>query len=339
MGDENPIRTLGDYSKLSYEGYRNTIELPVGNNVVPFRSDTIRLMQNGCSFHGLRSEDLNQHLKDFLKLLAIGLNVFQQDPSPQVRILLPDSLLNSFHREGSQNSAMISWCSNNIMENLYPKHGLCKIDRATAGKLRNKNADESWEIIENLTLYDHEGWNDTKEFVKPVKAISTPQGFSKTPDQIKFLLMGSQPTPRSSTHIPHDYANAVHSNLCTQSHNAPSKLNPFSFRERTVLSPQPQALGTTFEARVRDYMAAHSERMERFENAISKQREEINDRITEMFELLKEPMTSRAPEKVLIKDESKFLVAKKVNSIFLAKGEEERSDKTDETLDNTVNLP
>ncbi|GJZ84777.1 hypothetical protein Tco_0650116 [Tanacetum coccineum] len=33
IGDENPIRTLGDYSKPSHEGYRNTIELPVGNNV------------------------------------------------------------------------------------------------------------------------------------------------------------------------------------------------------------------------------------------------------------------------------------------------------------------
>ncbi|GJW58379.1 MAK10-like protein [Tanacetum coccineum] len=69
MGDENPIRTLGDYSKPSHEGYRNTIELPEGNNVVPLRSDTIRLVQNGCSFHGLRSEDPNQHLKDFLKLV------------------------------------------------------------------------------------------------------------------------------------------------------------------------------------------------------------------------------------------------------------------------------
>ncbi|GJW86398.1 hypothetical protein Tco_0161738 [Tanacetum coccineum] len=28
MGDENPIRTLGDYSRPSHEGYRNTIELP-----------------------------------------------------------------------------------------------------------------------------------------------------------------------------------------------------------------------------------------------------------------------------------------------------------------------
>nr|GEU65781.1 hypothetical protein [Tanacetum cinerariifolium] len=69
MGDENPIRTFGDYSKPSQERYRNTIELFEGSNVVPLRSDTIRLVQNGCSFYGLRSEDPNQHLKDFLKLV------------------------------------------------------------------------------------------------------------------------------------------------------------------------------------------------------------------------------------------------------------------------------
>ncbi|GKC25736.1 zinc finger, CCHC-type containing protein [Tanacetum coccineum] len=69
MGDANLIRTLGDYSKPSHEGYMNTIELPIGNNVVPLRSDTIWLVQNGCSFHGLWYEDPNQHLKDFLKLM------------------------------------------------------------------------------------------------------------------------------------------------------------------------------------------------------------------------------------------------------------------------------
>nr|GEX72162.1 ribonuclease H-like domain-containing protein [Tanacetum cinerariifolium] len=74
MGDVNHIRTLGDYSKPSHEGYRNTIELPEGNNV---------------------------------------------DPSPHARILLLVSLLNSFHREGLQNFAMTSLCSNNIKENLF----------------------------------------------------------------------------------------------------------------------------------------------------------------------------------------------------------------------------
>ncbi|GJS71482.1 hypothetical protein Tco_0704323 [Tanacetum coccineum] len=108
MGDVNPIRTLGDYSRPSHEGYRNTIELPEGNNV-------------------------------------------------------------------------------------------CELDRAADGKLRDKNADESWEIIKNLSLYDHEGWNDSSNPIKPVKAISMPQGTPKTPnrrlleleDQINFLLKGS----------------------------------------------------------------------------------------------------------------------------------------------------
>ncbi|GJW72440.1 hypothetical protein Tco_0129357 [Tanacetum coccineum] len=64
MGDENPPRTLGEYSRPSHEDCRNTIELPEENNVVPLRSDTIRLVQNGCAFHGLRSEDPNQHLEE-----------------------------------------------------------------------------------------------------------------------------------------------------------------------------------------------------------------------------------------------------------------------------------
>nr|GEW13671.1 zinc finger, CCHC-type [Tanacetum cinerariifolium] len=67
--DAIPICILGDYSKPSHEGYKNTIKLPVGNNVVPFRYDTIRLVQNGSSFYERRSEDPNQHLKDFLKLV------------------------------------------------------------------------------------------------------------------------------------------------------------------------------------------------------------------------------------------------------------------------------
>ncbi|GJU46409.1 MAK10-like protein [Tanacetum coccineum] len=85
MGDDNPIRTLGDYSKPSHEGYRNTIELPEGNNMVPLRSDTIRLVKNGCSFHGLRSEDPNQHLKDFLKLM----DSFDLDGENRERTCLP----------------------------------------------------------------------------------------------------------------------------------------------------------------------------------------------------------------------------------------------------------
>ncbi|GJU06284.1 hypothetical protein Tco_1122714 [Tanacetum coccineum] len=93
---------------------------------------------------------------------------------------------------------------------LLEGNNVCEIDRVGGGKLRNKNANESWEIIENLALYDHEGWYEIKEFVKPAKAISTPQGIPKTPDrrlldledQINFLLKGSRPKLASSSAHP-----------------------------------------------------------------------------------------------------------------------------------------
>ncbi|GJW45387.1 putative reverse transcriptase domain-containing protein [Tanacetum coccineum] len=107
--------------------------------------------------------------------------------------------------------------------------------------------------------------------------------------------------------------------------------------EHSGPSPQPQALGTTFEARVRDYMATHTERMERFENTIFKQCEEINGRMTEMFGLLKELTTRRTLVKVLIREEARFPITKNVNSISLTKGEE-RSNRTKVTPDNAEKL-
>jgi hypothetical protein len=69
-------RTLGEYSRPSHQVYRNTIELTQGANVSPLRFDTIRLVQSGCAFHGICSEDPNQNLKDFLKIVfSIDLDV------------------------------------------------------------------------------------------------------------------------------------------------------------------------------------------------------------------------------------------------------------------------
>nr|GEV88601.1 reverse transcriptase domain-containing protein [Tanacetum cinerariifolium] len=99
-------------------------------------------------------------------------------------------------------------------------------------------------------------------------------------------------------------------------------------------APQPQALETTFKARVRDYMVAYTERMEQFENSIFKQREEINGRITEMFGLLKELTTNKALEKVIIREEAKSLVIKKVNSISLIGKIEEENNKHNVAISN-----
>ncbi|GJY72318.1 hypothetical protein Tco_0476021 [Tanacetum coccineum] len=133
MGDENPIHTLGDYSKPSHEGYMNTIELPVGNNVVPLRSETIWLVQNGFSFHGLRSEDPNQHLKDFLKLVdSLGLNGENRERTRMLQIFYD-----------------------------HIDHTLKRIvDYAAGGRLRKLSAKKAWATIEELARYEDEGWND-----------------------------------------------------------------------------------------------------------------------------------------------------------------------------------
>ncbi|GJV95115.1 hypothetical protein Tco_1546692 [Tanacetum coccineum] len=56
------------------------------------------------------------------------------------------------------------------------------IDQSAGGKLRDRNAKESWALLEDLALYDNESWNDPRDFAKPVKAISLPQDVLSTSD-------------------------------------------------------------------------------------------------------------------------------------------------------------
>ncbi|GJT63565.1 hypothetical protein Tco_1015045 [Tanacetum coccineum] len=168
MGVENPIRTLRDYSRPSHKGYQTTIVLPDGNNVVLLRSDTIRLVQNGCSFHGLRSEDPNQHLKDFLKLVD-SLNL---DVANRIHLYLGGSYYSfpcSIHLPGRT-----AKLRNDIL--MFQQHQGESLSEASAdGKLHDKNAEDSWALLEDLSLYENESWNDPRDFAKPVKSISLAQ--------------------------------------------------------------------------------------------------------------------------------------------------------------------
>ncbi|GJV10781.1 hypothetical protein Tco_1352322 [Tanacetum coccineum] len=122
MENENPIRTLRDYSRPSHEGYQNTIELPNGNNVMPLRSDTIRLVQNGCSFHELWSEDPNQHLKDFLKLMdSLDLDVANRKRTRLTAKLRNDILMFQQHQGESLFEA---WTRFKDLLQEVPHHGI-----------------------------------------------------------------------------------------------------------------------------------------------------------------------------------------------------------------------
>ncbi|GJV98087.1 MAK10-like protein [Tanacetum coccineum] len=97
-------------------------------------------------------------------------------------------------------------------ESLSLKHRL--INRVAGGKLCDKNAKESWEIIENLALYDYKGWNDSKDF-EPQMSHGT-----------------------SSTNIPQAYIKAISSDLPPQNLNETPRQTSFTFGECVHPSPQ-----------------------------------------------------------------------------------------------------
>ncbi|GJS33950.1 hypothetical protein Tco_0532332 [Tanacetum coccineum] len=68
-------------------------------------------------------------------------------------------------------------------------------------------------------------------------------------------------------------------------------------------------------------------------------REEINDRMTEMFRLFKELTASRTPEKVLIREEARHPITKNINSISLIIGEVEKSANNNAMFGNSIENP
>ncbi|GJY45815.1 hypothetical protein Tco_0434878 [Tanacetum coccineum] len=157
MGDEKPIRTLGDYSKPSHEGYRNTIELLVGNNVVPLRSDTIwtaKLRNDILMFQQHHGESLSEAWTRFKDLL-------QKVPHDGIDLWLQVQIFYDHVNPVTRRT----------------------IDQSAGGKLHDLNAKESCALLEDLSLNENESWNDPRDFPKPVKAIALPQDAPSTSDR------------------------------------------------------------------------------------------------------------------------------------------------------------
>ncbi|GKE23585.1 hypothetical protein Tco_1435097 [Tanacetum coccineum] len=283
MGDENPIRTLGDYSKPSHEGYRNTIELPEGNNVVPLRSDTIRLVQNGCSFHGLRSEDPNQHLKDFLKLVD-SLNL---DGS----ISTWEDLTTRFLAQFFPPERIAKLCNDILIRTIDPSAG---------GKLRDLNPEESWAILEDLALYDNESWNDPRYFDKPVKAIALPQDVPSTSDR-RLIELENQVQRLMEAHLDPTQPTQVNKittlcEICSGPHDTQNcKKNPKqAFVE--------YASSRTYEAReglVSEFMASQDARLSKFEADFKQQQCEMTNKIDTVLKAITDRIAGTLPSDTL----------------------------------------
>ncbi|GJR94734.1 zinc finger, CCHC-type containing protein [Tanacetum coccineum] len=150
--------------------------------------------------------------------LAIGLNAFLQDithlggilllvshlaflaqffPPGRTAKLRNDILMFQQHHGESLSKA---WTRFKDLLQKFPYHGINlwlqvqifydhvnhvtrrTIDQSAGGKLRDRNTEESWALLEDLALYDNESSNDPRDFAKPVKAIALPQDVPSTSD-------------------------------------------------------------------------------------------------------------------------------------------------------------
>ncbi|GJT87726.1 zinc finger, CCHC-type containing protein [Tanacetum coccineum] len=162
MGDENPIRTLGDYSKPSHEGYRNTIELPVGNN--PWHLFDLTPSVDSLDLDGENKErtrlrlfqfSLRNQASNWIERLPAGSITTWEDlttrflaqffPPKRTAKLRNDILMFQQHHGESLSEAWTRF-----------KDLLQEVPRRRLRKLR---PDEAWAAIERLAQYENEGWN------------------------------------------------------------------------------------------------------------------------------------------------------------------------------------
>ncbi|GJU93957.1 zinc finger, CCHC-type containing protein [Tanacetum coccineum] len=191
MGDENPIRTLGDYSKPSHEGYKNTIELLEENNVDPNQhlKDFLKLVDSldldVVSRERMRLRLFQFSLRDqainWLERLPIGSNSTWEDlttrflaqffPMGRTTKLRNDILMFQQHQGESLSEALTHfkdllqkvphhcidlWLQFHILYDHVNLATSRTINQSADGKLCDKNTKESWALLEDLALYDNE---------------------------------------------------------------------------------------------------------------------------------------------------------------------------------------
>ncbi|GJU34947.1 hypothetical protein Tco_1183301 [Tanacetum coccineum] len=171
MGDDNPILTLGDYSKPSHKGYRNTIELPEGNNVFIPSGRAAKLHIDILMFQQHQGESLSEAWTRFKVLL-------KKVPHHGIDIWLQVQIFYDHVNPTTRRT----------------------IDQSAGGKLRDKNAKESWALLEDLALFENKSWNDPRDFAKPVKEIYLPQDVSSTSDR-RFIKLENQVQRLMEAHL------------------------------------------------------------------------------------------------------------------------------------------
>ncbi|GJT25908.1 hypothetical protein Tco_0895845 [Tanacetum coccineum] len=169
------------------------------------------------------------------------------------------------------------------------------IDQSAGGKLRDRNAKESWALLEDLAFHDNESWNDPRDCAKLVKAISLPQDVLSTSDRrlIKLenqvqRLMEAHLAPMQPTQV-----NKITSSceICSGPHDTQYCMeNPEQAFVEYASSRTDEAGGL-----VSNFMASQDARLSKFKADFKRQQSEMTNKINIVLKAITDRMEGALP--------------------------------------------
>ncbi|GKD31538.1 MAK10-like protein, partial [Tanacetum coccineum] len=326
IGDENPILTLGDYSKPSHEGYRNTIELPDPNQHL---KDFLKLVDS-LDLDGENRErtrlrlfqfSLRDQASNWLECLPAGSISTWEDlttrflaqffPSGRTAKLRNDILMFQQHHGESLSEA---WTRFKDLLQKVPHHGINlwlqvqifydhvnpvtrrTIDQSAGGKLRDLNAEESWALLEDLALYDNESWNDPRDFAKPVKAITLPQDVPSTSDR-RLIELENQVQRLMEAHLAPTQPTQVNKittscEICSGPHDTQYCMED---PEQAFVEYASSRTDEAGEGLVSEFMASQDARLSKFEADFKQQQSEMTNKIDTVLKAITDRIAGTLP--------------------------------------------
>ncbi|GKB26989.1 hypothetical protein Tco_0866390 [Tanacetum coccineum] len=169
------------------------------------------------------------------------------------------------------------------------------IDQSASGKLCDLNSKESWALLEDLTLYDNEIWNDPRDFAKPVKAIALPQDVPSTSDR-HLIELENQVQRLMEAHLALTQPTQVNKittscEICSGPHDTQYFMeNPEqAFVEYASLRTN-EAGGLMF-----NFMASQDARLSKFEADFKQQQSEMTNKINTVLKAITNRIAGTLP--------------------------------------------
>ncbi|GKA34345.1 hypothetical protein Tco_0720774 [Tanacetum coccineum] len=154
------------------------------------------------------------------------------------------------------------------------------IDQSVGGTLCDLNAEESWALLKDLSLYDNESWNDPRDFAKPVKAIALPQDVPSTSDR-RLIELENQVQRLMEAHLAPTQPTQV--NKITTSCEIYSDPQDTQYcmedLEQAFVEYASSRTDEAGEGLVSNFMASQDTRLSKFEADFKRQQGEMTNKI------------------------------------------------------------